>query len=143
MNLKGAFLLFKYVIPWLLESGGGTIVNVASAAGMVGAPFMAAYCSAKGGVIQLTRVAAIDYALKGIRVNSICPGVTDTPMLRREFARRPEGYAGLSTAAKLDNLVQRMADASEIAEAVLFLASDRSSFAVGTELVIDGGKLTR
>jgi NAD(P)-dependent dehydrogenase (short-subunit alcohol dehydrogenase family) len=133
----------KYAIPWLLESGGGSIVNVASAAGLVGAATLAGYCSAKGGVIQLGRVAAIDYAQQGIRVNTVCPGLTDTPMLRRELARRPAGAAGLSSLGNLDNLVNRVCDPHEIAEGILFAASDRSSFMIGSELVIDGGKLTR
>lgn len=143
VNLRGAFLIMKHTIPWLLEGGGGNIVNVASAAGLVGAPTMAAYCASKGGVIQLARVAAIDYAMQGIRVNSICPGNVDTPMLRQDFAKRRAAQAGLSTAEKMDNLVNRAADAHEVAEAILFLCSDRAPFILGTELVIDGGKLTR
>jgi NAD(P)-dependent dehydrogenase (short-subunit alcohol dehydrogenase family) len=143
VNLRGPFLVMKYTIPWLLACGGGSIVNVASAAGMVGATTMAAYCSSKGGLVQLSRVAAIDYAQQGIRVNTVCPGVVDTPMMRRELARRPANVRGLSTLENLDNLVGRVANASEVAEAILFLCGGRAPFIIGTELVIDGGKLTR
>ena len=143
VNLRGAFLLMKYAIPWILEGGGGSVVNVASAAGMVGAATMAAYCSSKGGLIELGRVAACDYAMQGLRVNTVCPGVTDTPMMRRELVRRPAGVGGLSTPDKIDNLINRSCDAHEVAEAILFLSSDRAPFVMGTELVIDGGKLTR
>ncbi len=143
VNLRGIFLVMKYTIPWLLESGGGSIVNVASAAGMVGAAMMSAYCSAKGGLIQLDRVAAIDYAVKGIRVNSICPGNVDTPMMRREFSTRPNGAPGLSTFEKMDNLVNYACDPIEIAETILFMSGDRAHFMIGTEVVVDGGKLTR
>ncbi len=143
VNLRGPFLVMKYTIPWLLENGGGSVVNVSSAAGLVGAATMAAYCSSKGGLIQLGRVAAIDYALQGVRVNTVCPGVTDTPMMRRELARRPANVRGLSTLDNLDNLVQRVCDPVEVAEAILFLCGDRAPFVIGTEFVIDGGKLTR
>jgi NAD(P)-dependent dehydrogenase (short-subunit alcohol dehydrogenase family) len=143
VNLRGAFLLMKYAIPWILAGGGGSVVNVASAAGMVGAATMAAYCSSKGGLIELGRVAACDYAMQGLRVNTVCPGVTDTPMMRRELVRRPAGVGGLSTLDKIDNLINRACDAHEVAEAILFLSSDRAPFVLGTELVIDGGKLTR
>lgn len=143
INLRGAFLVMKYTIPWLLAGVGGTIVNVASAAGMVGAATMAGYCSSKGGVIELARVAAIDYATQGIRVNTVCPGNVNTPMMRRAFGKRPAGVAGLSTMEKMDNLVNRACEPEEVAEAILFLSSERAPFMMGTELVIDGGKLTR
>lgn len=143
VNLRGAFLVMKYTIPWLLGSGGGNVVNVASAAGLVGAATLGAYCASKGGVIQLARVAAIDYAMQGIRVNSICPGNVDTPMLRQDFAKRKAALGGLSTAEKMDNLVNRACDAHEVAEAILFLCGNRAPFILGSELVIDGGKLTR
>jgi NAD(P)-dependent dehydrogenase (short-subunit alcohol dehydrogenase family) len=143
VNLRGAFLVMKHTIPWLLEGGGGSIVNVASAAGLVGAASLAGYCSSKGGVIQLARAAAIDYAARNIRVNSVCPGVVDTPMTRREFARRPQGQPGLSTAEKMDNLLNRACGPEEVAEAILFLCGARAPFVLGTELIIDGGKLTR
>lgn len=143
VNLRGTFLVMKYTIPWLLEGGGGNIVNVASAAGMVGAGTMAAYCSAKGGVIQLARVAAIDYAMQGIRVNSVCPGCVDTPMMRRSLAKPSTAVEGVSTLEQMDNLVNRACDPHEVAEAILLLSGDRAPFILGSELVIDGGKLTR
>jgi NAD(P)-dependent dehydrogenase (short-subunit alcohol dehydrogenase family) len=143
VNLRGPFLIMKYIVPWLLESGGGSIVIVGSAAGMVGAPMLPAYCSSKGGVIQMARVAAIDYATAGIRVNSICPGAIDTPLFRWALEHRPRGVPGLSTADTVDNLVNRVGNPYEVAEAILFLCSDRAPFIIGSELVIDGGKLTR
>lgn len=136
VNLKGPFLTMKYAIPWMLERGGGTIVVVASPLGMVVVPKFAAYTSSKGGVIQLSRAAAIDYAEMGIRVNCVCPGVVDTPMTQRDIDLN-------GPVERWDNLVNRMASAAEIADAILFLAGPRSSFAYGSVLVVDGGKTIR
>ena len=136
VNLKGPFLTMKYAIPWMLEGGGGTIVVVASPLGMVVVPKFAAYTSSKGGVIQLSRAAAIDYAEMGIRVNCVCPGVVDTPMTQRDIDLN-------GPVERWDNLVNRMASAAEIADAILFLAGPRSSFAYGSVLVVDGGKTIR
>jgi NAD(P)-dependent dehydrogenase (short-subunit alcohol dehydrogenase family) len=136
VNLKGPFLTMKHAIPWMLASGGGTIVVVASPLGQVVVPEYAAYTSSKGGAIQLSRAAAIDYAAKGIRVNCVCPGVVDTPMTTRDIELH-------GPVDRWDNLVNRMASAEEIAESILFLASSRSSFAYGSVLVVDGGKTIR
>ena len=136
VNLKGAFLTMKYAIPWMLAGGGGAIVVMASPLGMVVVPRFAPYTSSKGGVIQLSRAAAIDYAEMGIRVNCVCPGVVDTPMTQRDIELN-------GPVEKWDNLVNRMASVEEIAEAVLFLAGPRASFAYGSVLVVDGGKTIR
>ncbi len=136
VNLKGAFLTMKYAIPWMLEGKGGSIVVVASPLGMVVVPKFAAYTSSKGGVIQLSKAAAIDYAEMGIRVNCVCPGVVDTPMTQRDIDLN-------GPVERWDNLVNRMASAGEIADAILFLAGPRSTFAYGSVLVVDGGKTIR
>lgn len=133
INLHGMFYVTKYALPWLIDSGGGSIVNIASPLGYIGAPQMAAYCTSKGGVIQLTRCTAVEYAKHNIRANCISPGIVDTPMTQRsiDVGGPLEHY---------DNLFDRMASPREMAETILFLASARSSFVTGTNLVADGGK---
>jgi NAD(P)-dependent dehydrogenase (short-subunit alcohol dehydrogenase family) len=140
VNLRGTFLTMKHVIPTIVETGGGSVVNVASAAGMVGAPMMSAYCASKGAVIQLTRAAAIEYAEHGVRINCVCPGIVDTPMTARQDAEAP-GLAEQRRRNRFGNRLGRMAQAAEIAETIAFLASDRASFYVGAAVVVDGGKL--
>lgn len=135
INLRGTFLVMQGLLPWMLEAGGGAYVNVASPLGLVGAPGAAAYCASKGGVIQLTRVAAIEYSRRGVRVNCVCPGIADTPMTARDIAAS-------GPLERYDNLLQRMATPEEIAEAILFLTSPAASFIVGSALIVDGGKLT-
>lgn len=135
VNLKGVFLSMKYAIPAMLESGGGSIINTASIMGLVGAPFWAAYCASKGGVVQLTKGAALEYATQGIRVNAICPGPVDTPMMRQFDALHPGMLEGLKAVVPL----QRSAAPEELAAAALFLASDESSFVTGAVLPVDGG----
>ncbi len=136
VNLKGVFLGMKFGIEAMLRSGGGAIINTASVAGLIGARGFSAYGASKGGVIQLTRAAALEYADRNIRVNCICPGIIDTPILgmipdemRARIARR--------------NPMGRMGTAEEIARAALFLASDDSSYATGAVLVLDGGASVR
>jgi NAD(P)-dependent dehydrogenase (short-subunit alcohol dehydrogenase family) len=135
VNLRGTFLVMQALLGWMATTGGGALVNVASPLGLVGAPGAAAYCASKGGVIQLTKVAAIEYSQRGLRVNCVCPGIVDTPMTAR-------GLAETGPLERYDNLLQRMASAEEIAETILFLASPAASFIVGSALIVDGGKLT-
>jgi NAD(P)-dependent dehydrogenase (short-subunit alcohol dehydrogenase family) len=134
VNLKGVFLGCKYGIPAMLESGGGSIVNTASFVALMGsATPQIAYTASKGGVLALTREIAVEFARKGIRVNAICPGPVDTPLLQELFS---------DPARKARRLVHipmgRLAQAKEVAQAALFLASDDSSYVNGTAFTVDG-----
>jgi NAD(P)-dependent dehydrogenase (short-subunit alcohol dehydrogenase family) len=141
-NLKGAFLVSKHVIPHMVEKGGGTIVNTASQLGLVGLDRYTAYCASKGGMILLTKAMALEYARHGIRVNCVCPGAIDTPMVEKELSLEADpAVARKAWIAK--HPLGRLGRAEEIAQAVLFLASERSSFATGEALVIDGGYTTQ
>jgi NAD(P)-dependent dehydrogenase (short-subunit alcohol dehydrogenase family) len=138
-SLKGAFLMSKYALPHMIGQGSGSIVNCASGWGLVGGAKAVAYCAAKGGMVVMTKAMAIDHGPHGIRVNAVCPGDTDTPM-EREDARAQ----GLAWDDYVDMVVggqamERMATPEEIARAVLFLASDESSYITGAALPVDGG----
>lgn len=139
INLKGVWLCMRYEIPRMLERGGGSIVNCSSVAGVIGFPNLPAYCASKGGINQLTRTAALEYATSGIRVNAICPGVIDTPMVKRFTADNAEAQAGFLTMEP----VGRLGKPEEIAEAALWLCSDDASFVTGHPLVVDGGMVAR
>ena len=136
VTLKGVFLGCKYAIPAMIERGGGVIVNTASTAALAGSPQFAAYMAAKGGVVQLTRSVAIDYGAVGIRANAVCPGLTETPATEPVLAD-PERRQWLTS--KL--LVGRIGRPIDIAWAVVYLASDESSFMTGQTLVVDGGRM--
>ncbi|MDE3094844.1 MAG: SDR family oxidoreductase [Chloroflexota bacterium] len=138
VNLRGVFLGCKYGVEAMLRSGGGSIINNASVAGLVGFAGAAAYCASKGGVVQLTKAAALDYATLGVRVNCLCPGIIDTPMVRR--ATQAPGIAEQLVAAEP---VGRLGTPREVAELALFLASDRSSFLTGAAVPVDGGFVAR
>ena len=135
VNLKGIWMCMKYEIPLMLRRHGGSIVNTASVAGLVGFPNIAAYNASKGGVIQLTKTAALEYAKEGIRVNAVCPGVIRTPMVERFL----DGSAEAEAAFIAMEPVGRMGTPEEIAEAVAWLCSDASSFVTGDALPVDGG----
>lgn len=141
VSLKGVFLLSKYMIPIMEASGGGSIINTGSGWGVKGGDKAAAYCAAKAGVVNLTNAMAIDHGPQNIRVNCICPGDTDTPLLRLEAKQLnlDEG-AFLSDSAK-DRPLSRLGTPRDIAKGVLFLASDLSAWVTGTKLVVDGGGL--
>lgn len=140
VNLSSVFLCAKYVLPHMIESGGGSIINTASQLGLVGYRNFAVYNAAKGGVINLTRNMALDYAEHNVRVNAICPGPIDTPHIERQVARldphsSEEVYRSIADLVPLG----RLGTAEEIANGALFLASDESSFMTGANLVVDGG----
>ena len=140
VNVKSMFLMAKYVIPLMEAAGGGSIINMASGWGLAGGPRAAAYCASKGAVVLLTKAMAIDHGPQKIRVNCLCPGDTDTALLRGEAAQLGEPTDRfLSDAAHRP--LGRIAQPEEIAQAALYLASDASSFVTGTALVVDGGGL--
>ena len=137
-NLKGTYLMSKFALPTMIAQGSGVIINNASGWGLVGGDAAAAYCASKGGVVLLTKAMAIDHARQGIRVNCICPGDVDTPMLPEDAQRRGMKWeAYLASAA--NRPMGRIGKPEEIAKAVLFLASDDSSFVTGAVLAVDGG----
>jgi NAD(P)-dependent dehydrogenase (short-subunit alcohol dehydrogenase family) len=142
VNLKGVFLGCKYAIPEMIRGGGGAIVNIASVLGLVGDPELAAYCAAKGGVITLTKAAALTYGPQGVRVNAICPGDVDTPMAQEYFDAAPDP-AALRREVASKYALRRISSPREVAEAALFLASEASSFMTGAALVVDGGLLSK
>jgi len=134
VNLTGVWLCMKYEIPQMLHQGGGTIVNTASAAGLVGTRGTSAYVASKHGVVGLTKTAALEYAQQGIRVNCVCPGAIQTPMTERAWsdpARRARVIAS--------EPVGRIGNPEEIAEAVVWLCSDAASFVTGHAMSVDGG----
>jgi NAD(P)-dependent dehydrogenase (short-subunit alcohol dehydrogenase family) len=139
INLKGVFLGCKFAIPHMIRQGGGSIINTASVNGLFGLTSECAYDASKGGVVLLTKATAIDFGSKNIRVNCVCPGITDTPLLHK-LARDSGNYdKTLEEYAKMNFAFQRMIKPSEVANTVLFLASDESSGVTGAAFVVDGG----
>ena len=138
VNLKGVFLGSKYAIPAMIRSGGGSIINMSSALGLVGDPDLAAYGAAKGGILALSKAAAVGYGPQGVRVNCICPGDVRTPMVEDYFNKSPDPQ-GLRREVCSKYALRRIAEPREIAQVALFLASDASSFMTGSILVVDGG----
>ena len=137
-SLKGAFLMSKYVLPSMIERGSGVIIHCSSGWGIQGGDRAAAYCAAKGGLVVMTKAMAIDHGPSGIRVNCICPGDTDTPMLPDDARQRGMSWESYLKAAN-NRPLGRIGTAEEIARAVLFLSTDDSSFMTGAALVVDGG----
>jgi NAD(P)-dependent dehydrogenase (short-subunit alcohol dehydrogenase family) len=133
VNARGTFLTCKHALPRM--RAGAAIVNVASVAGMVGVPNRAAYCASKGAVIAFTRALAIDHVNDGIRVNCVCPGTVDSPWIDRVVAEHGESRDALAARQPLG----RLGTPDEIADAVVYLASDRAAFTTGSQLVVDGG----
>jgi len=136
VDLRGVFLCMKHEVPAMLKNGGGVIVNTGSGAAIKGIAGQAGYCAAKFGVIGLTKAAALDYAAQNIRVNAVCPGYVDTPMMQRFTGGTPEGWQKV-----LGNVpVGRPASPDEIAGTVLWLCSDAAAYVIGQALVVDGGQ---
>jgi len=136
IDLRGVFLCMKYEIPLMLKNGGGAIVNTSSGAGVIGIKGSPAYTAAKHGVIGLTRAAALDYAAQNIRVNAVCPGYIETPMMERFTGGTAEGRAKVIS----EEPIGRMGRPEEIANAVVWLCSEAAGFVVGSAMVIDGGQ---
>ena len=135
VNVAGAFLMSRAVLPIMIAAGGGSIIHVGSQLGRVGAPARTAYCASKGAIIQLAKAMAVDHAAQNIRVNALSPGAVETQRLVRRFgdmdaARRLSGPL---------HLLKRLGQPDEIARAALFLASDASSFMTGADMLVDGG----
>ena len=137
-NLKGTFLVSKHAINYMKKQKSGTIINNSSDAGIIGNRTCPAYCASKGGITVMTKAMALDYAKMGIRVNSVNPGIIDTPMLAREVDAASDRKAYLAKCDE-DAPVGRIGKPIEVARAVLFLASDQSSFVTGAALSVDGG----
>ena len=138
VNVMGAYLMSRAVLPAMIAAGGGNIIHIASQLGRVAAPARAAYCSSKGAIIQLAKAMAVDHAAQNIRVNSLSPGAVETQRLVLRFgdmeaARRVAGPK---------HLLNRLGQPEEIAQAALFLASDAASFMTGADMLVDGGYTT-
>ena len=135
INIKGVWLCLKYEIPLMLEQGGGAIVNTASVAGLVGARRLSAYIASKHAVVGLTKAAALEYAQDGIRVNAVCPGTIDTPMMDRLIA-------GWKTDEDMNTRqpIGRLGTPAEVAETVAWLCSDAASLVTGIAMAVDGGQ---
>jgi NAD(P)-dependent dehydrogenase (short-subunit alcohol dehydrogenase family) len=139
VNLTGAFFMSRCAIPRMAETGGGVIIHNASVFGLKAGGGVAAYCAAKGALVMLTKAMAIDHAAQNIRVNCLCPGSVDTPLLQNEMAALGgEDLMRPRFAAR--HLLNRISSPAEIARAVLFLASDDSSFITGAAIPVDGGR---
>ena len=140
VTLKGIYLLSHEVIPAMVRNGGGSIINIGSGWSLKGGPKAASYCAAKGGTVNLTRAMAIDHGKHNIRVNCVCPGDVDTPMLRSECAQLGEDVQQFMREAAHRPLA-RVGTPQDVANAVLFLASPMASWITGAALVVDGGGL--
>jgi len=140
VNVKSIFLFGKYAVPIMAQAGGGVIINTASGWGLKGGRNAVSYCASKGAVVNMTRAMALDHGAQNIRVNCVCPGDTDTPMLRQEAQQLGEPEAKFMAEAA-ERPLGRYGQPEEIAQAALFLASEASSFVTGAVLAVDGGGL--
>jgi NAD(P)-dependent dehydrogenase (short-subunit alcohol dehydrogenase family) len=136
VNAKGVYLCCKHGLPHLLDRGGGSVINVASFVALVGAATsQISYTASKGAVLSLTRELAVEFARRGVRVNALCPGPVETPLLMRLFEEDPAAYER----RRIHLPMGRLAQAREIAQGALFLASDEASYVTGTTFLVDGG----
>jgi NAD(P)-dependent dehydrogenase (short-subunit alcohol dehydrogenase family) len=134
VNLKGIWLCMRHELPQMVRQGGGAIVNTSSVAGIRGCPGAADYSAAKHGIIGLSRTAALEYAGAGIRINTLCPGLTETPLVQRLSRQKPEVFQDLRTRIPLG----RAADPAEVGRVAVWLCSDGASYISGQEIVVDG-----
>jgi len=139
VNLKGVWLCMKYEIPQMLKQGKGAIVNASSMLGLICLPKRSAYAASKHGVVGLTKVAALEYANTGIRVNAVCPAVVRTPLVESIIASDPEAETQLMSMIPME----RLGTLEEIAEVVVWLCSDASSFVTGHAMLVDGGAVAK
>ncbi|MBW1666648.1 MAG: SDR family oxidoreductase [Deltaproteobacteria bacterium] len=139
VNLKGVWLCMKYEIPQMLRQGKGAIVNASSMLGLIGLPKRSAYAASKHGVVGLTKVAALEYASDGLRVNAICPAVVRTPLVESIISSDPEAEAQLMSMIPM----RRLGTLEEIAEVVIWLCSDAASFVTGHAMLVDGGAVAK
>ncbi len=143
LNVTAVWRMSRLVLPVMRAQGGGVIINNASDWAFIGAPAVVAYCTSKGAVVQMTRAMAIDHAAENIRINAVCPGDTYVERWVKEGFYRDSGAVSESAARQSDLPIGRVAETIEIAKAVLFLASEDSSFMTGATLVVDGGSTAR
>lgn len=139
VTFRGVWLCMKYQLPLIEASGGGAIVNIASVSGLRGEAFQSAYAAAKGGVITLSKAAAVEYAKRGVRINTVCPGGIETEGMSLYLKKMPE----MRDKTERAHAMGRLARPEEIADAVVYLCSDKASFITGHDLVVDGGLLVR
>ncbi len=139
INMKGTYLMSKFALPHMIAQKSGVIINNGSGWGIVGGNEAVSYCASKGGVVVMTKAMAIDHARQGIRVNCLCPGDVETPMLSEDARKRGMSWEKYHAQAIVGRPMGRMGLPDEIAKAALFLASDDSTFMTGATLVVDGG----
>jgi NAD(P)-dependent dehydrogenase (short-subunit alcohol dehydrogenase family) len=139
VNLDGVFLCMKHELPIMHEQGAGAIVNTSSGSGFIATPGLAAYCATKHAILGITKTAAVENARTGVRINAICPGSTDTPLLRATMDRDP----AIEKMVVASMPGGRLGEAMEIAEAAVWLCSDRASFVSGHSMLVDGGSVAR
>jgi NAD(P)-dependent dehydrogenase (short-subunit alcohol dehydrogenase family) len=139
VSLKGQYLLAKYIIPYMKKGGGGSIINTGSGWSLRGGENAVAYCAMKGGTLNMTRAMCIDHGKDNIRVNTVCPGDVDTPMLRSECEQLGGEYNDEYKTSCAQRPIARLGTTEDVGNAVLFLASDLSSWVSGAYLVVDGG----
>ncbi|MDZ7781500.1 MAG: glucose 1-dehydrogenase [Halioglobus sp.] len=140
VTLRGVWLCMKHQLPLIEASGGGAIVNVASVSGLRGEVFLGAYAAAKGGVLALTKSVAVEYAKRGVRVNTVCPGGINSGGMAFYLKEMPDELREKTLQA---HAMERLAEPAEIADAAVYLCSERASFITGHDLVVDGGVLVR